>query len=161
MPQLDLAFYPTQLFWLGVCFIILYVLMARFALPQITDALDRRQTRIDGDLETAELAQQQAEAVAREYEVTLAKARAEAQKTIQKQADDSAKKIQKKQQKFMSDLASRTLSAEDKIRKIREQAADEIPDIASELTQTLVQKLSGQKMEKTALKKAVDTASQS
>ena len=35
MPQFDLTRFPTQIFWLVVCFAVLYALMANLVLPRI------------------------------------------------------------------------------------------------------------------------------
>ena len=35
MPQFDLTRFPTQIFWLVVCFAVLYFLMAKAVLPKI------------------------------------------------------------------------------------------------------------------------------
>ena len=47
MPQLDLSTFPSQLFWLAVVFIVLYVLMARLGLPKIGTVLAERRQRIE------------------------------------------------------------------------------------------------------------------
>src|SRR5258708_12924664 len=60
MPQLDIATYLPQLFWLAVTFIALYLVMAWVGLPRVGGVLLQRHSRIEGDLEKA--AQMRAEA---------------------------------------------------------------------------------------------------
>ena len=53
MPQLDFSTFPSQIFWLAVIFVLLYLLMARVALPRVSAMIDARKARIEGDLERA------------------------------------------------------------------------------------------------------------
>ena len=44
MPQLEqIATYPSQVFWLVVTFVALFLIMWRVAVPRISDALEARQ----------------------------------------------------------------------------------------------------------------------
>ena len=79
MPQLDPSLIPTQLFWLFITFLALFLVAWKVALPRITEVLDARQTRIDGDLEKAEALKAEAEDVMAAYEKTLATASSQAQ----------------------------------------------------------------------------------
>ena len=45
MPQMEFADYVPQIVWLVVAFATLYFLMAKLALPRITDILETRQRR--------------------------------------------------------------------------------------------------------------------
>ena len=62
MPQLDPASFPSQLFWLAVCFGTMLLVLSVFVLPRITRTLTARQGQIDGDLEAAEKLRADAEA---------------------------------------------------------------------------------------------------
>ena len=65
MPQFNFATFPSQIFWLIICFAALYFLLARTALPKIGAVLEARQRKIDDDLERAtELELQAKEALA-------------------------------------------------------------------------------------------------
>ena len=83
MPQLEqIATYPSQVFWLVVTFMVLFVIMWRIAVPRISDALEARQQRIDDNLERAAEIKKEAEAAIEAYEQSLAEARSEAQSAI-------------------------------------------------------------------------------
>ncbi len=90
MPQLDPLVFVPQLVWLAISFVILYLLLARLALPRIGDAIEARQDRIAHDLDTAATLKSEAEAVLRAYERTMAEARSEAQSEIARAAEQRA-----------------------------------------------------------------------
>ena len=53
-PPFQKETFPSQLFWLAITFVALYVVMARIALPQIGAIFQARRERISGDLAEAE-----------------------------------------------------------------------------------------------------------
>ena len=53
LPQLDALTFPSQIFWLIVCFATLYYLLSKRALPRVGDILEARQERIAADLDRA------------------------------------------------------------------------------------------------------------
>ena len=79
MPQLDPSLFATQLFWLFVTFLVLFLIAWKAALPRIADVLNARQNRIDGDLEKAQALKTEAEEVLATYERSLAGAATQAQ----------------------------------------------------------------------------------
>ena len=54
MPQLQFWHFLPQFFWLAVCFITLYLVMAFVALPRIGSVLAQRKEKIESDLDAAE-----------------------------------------------------------------------------------------------------------
>ena len=75
MPQLDPASFPSQLFWLVVCFGTMLLVLSVFVLPRITRTLTARQGQIDGDLEAAGKLRVDAEAALAAYDAALQQAR--------------------------------------------------------------------------------------
>ena len=54
LPQLDLSSFPSQIFWLGIGFTILYVAFSSKILPAMAANLENRDQTIKNDLATAE-----------------------------------------------------------------------------------------------------------
>tara|TARA_B100000900_G_C20289123_1_gene597337 strand:+ start:86 stop:589 length:504 start_codon:yes stop_codon:yes gene_type:complete len=54
MPQLNTEYFASQIFWLIISFIILYVVMSKFALPKIANIIETREDIIARDVEDAE-----------------------------------------------------------------------------------------------------------
>ena len=63
--QLDVTFFPTQIFWLVITFVPLYLIIWKIVVPRITDTLEARQKRIDDNLERANTYKDEAEAANR------------------------------------------------------------------------------------------------
>ena len=54
MPQLDFATFPSQILWLFLTFAVLYIVMAKIALPKLANAIELSRENIARDLEEAE-----------------------------------------------------------------------------------------------------------
>ena len=87
MPQLDISTFTPQLFWLAIWFVILYLLMAKLALPRVNRLIETRRQRREGDLARAAQLKADAEAASAAYQKALAEARAQAQATIKETSD--------------------------------------------------------------------------
>ena len=75
LPQLDIATWPSQLFWLVVLFGAGYLVMAKIVTPRIGAVLEERRQTVDGDLEKARAASADAAKIRADYESDLEKAR--------------------------------------------------------------------------------------
>ena len=53
-PPFDTQQFPSQLFWLSVTFLLLYVIVAKVALPRIGSIFEERSKRIGDDLAEAQ-----------------------------------------------------------------------------------------------------------
>ena len=78
-PPFERDTFPSQLFWLAICFIALYVITARLVRPRVGGIIKSRGDRIDGDLAEAGRLKGESEAAMAAYEKALADARARAQ----------------------------------------------------------------------------------
>ncbi len=82
MDLFNMAFLHSQVFWTGVSFCLLLIVMAWKVLPAITAALDERADKIRTDLTSAEESRRKAELSLAAYEEKLAKAKDEAASII-------------------------------------------------------------------------------
>ena len=92
LPQLDLATYPSQVFWLVISFVVLYFLVAKLAMPRIAEVSEERQERIEDDLDKAETLKKEAYQVRIEYEKALSAAREKAQEATRHAQEEIAKR---------------------------------------------------------------------
>ncbi len=63
MPQLDPEFFVSQLFWLVVTFSFLLLFLWKVSLPRIGSVLEKRENKINNDIETAKQLQIEAEKI--------------------------------------------------------------------------------------------------
>jgi F-type H+-transporting ATPase subunit b len=88
-PQLQLFPDTAELIWGIVAFVLLFLLLARFALPSMNRMLEERRARIQGQLEEAEAIKVEAEELRRQYQQQLRDARAEANAIIDRARSDA------------------------------------------------------------------------
>lgn len=156
MPQMVIPDYAPQVVWLVITFVALYFAMAKLALPKIERVLEERRKRIDTNLERATILKEEAEAAARAYEETLAKARDAAHEALRQSAQELSEEAAKKTAAFDRELGEKTKAAEGRIQDSRDKAYGEIRDIAIEVTAEAAAKLIGEEVSKDAVIRAVD-----
>src|SRR6266568_362425 len=66
---------PYDIFWSAVVFIVVGFVFFKYVVPRLTKVLDERSDKIEGGLEKAEVAQEQAQATLAQYQQQLADAR--------------------------------------------------------------------------------------
>lgn len=71
-----------EMVWGGIAFFLLLILMNWVLLPPIKQAMRKRDEQVRGDEEAAERAAVDAEQIRRDYDATLAEARAEASRIV-------------------------------------------------------------------------------
>ena len=157
MPQLDFSTYPSQIFWLFVSFVVLYLLMSQLLVPRIERIVTARQSRVDGDLERAGRLQAEAEAVMQAYEKALADARAQAQATMKATLDRLNQVAAERQSQATAQLTRRLEEAERRIAAEKTQALASLPQIAAEVAQSAVARLAGKEIAGSTVAAAVES----
>jgi hypothetical protein len=88
-PPFNQDTFASQLVWLAIFFVALYVLMSKVAIPRIGGIVEARRERIEGDIAEAARLKDQSDAALKGYEQSLADARAQAQARRTKRATGS------------------------------------------------------------------------
>ena len=156
MPQLDLSTFPSQLFWLAVTFLLLYLLMSWVALPRVSAMIVARRARIEGDLERAAQMKAEAEAVIAAYERSLADARAQAQATLKQAMDRFGAEAAERQRKAAEALSVETSAAERRIAEAKTQALASLRAVAIDVARTATRRLVGTDVDESSAAAAVD-----
>ena len=143
LPQLDVSTFPSQLFWLVVCFLALYWLLSRKALPRVSDILEARQQRIAADLDRAAALRSEAEEALHQYQMALAQAQARAAAQLKEAQDRLAAEASQRQAALDAELNAKLAEAERRIGAAKEAAMAEIRNVAADAARAAVQRLSG------------------
>jgi len=155
MPQLDVATFLPQLFWLVVTFAILYLLMWRVVLPRIADLLQERQERMDDDLQKAEALKNEAAKVLAAYEKALAEGRDKAQAVIREAIDRAGASAADHQAELAGRLAADGEAAEARINAARDEALANVRVAAVEVAQAATARLVGGEVAESAVAAAI------
>jgi F-type H+-transporting ATPase subunit b len=156
MPQLDVETFPSQMFWLAVTFILLYLLMSRVGLPRLSAAIEARRQRREDDLARAAQLKAEAEAANAAFQRAMAEARAQAQAAIKETTDRLAAEAAERQRATAAALAQQIDEAERRIAAAKQQALAEVRGIAVEVGRSVVEKLTGAAPSNVSLTAAVD-----
>lgn len=143
MPQLDVATFPGQIFWLIVSFGLLYWLLSKRALPRIAEILAARQEKIAADLDRAARLRAEAEEALQRYEATVAEAQAEAAAKVKATQERAAADIAARVAALDRELGARLASAEQRIALARDAALGQLADVAAEAAQAATRRLAG------------------
>lgn len=158
-PPLDSKTFPSQIFWLVIFFTLLYVLMSKLVLPKLGRILDERANRIESDLAQAQKLKDETENAVKSYEKALADARGKATSIAQDTRDKLGKEVEAERHALEATLSAKMQEAEGKIAKSRTKAMASVSDVASEAAADIVAQLTGTKVTKAALAKAIADAS--
>ncbi|HEV2265096.1 MAG TPA: F0F1 ATP synthase subunit B' [Stellaceae bacterium] len=160
MPQFDVATFPTQLVWLAITFIALYLVMTLVGLPRVGGIIAKRRDRITGDLDKAQRMKAEAEAVIAAYERALAEARAKAQHALRETAERLAAEAVEQQRKLAESLNAETTKAERRIADAKAAALQGVRQLAADVAQDAAGKLAGAAVEPARVKAAVEAVLQ-
>ena len=157
-PPFQKETFASQLIWLAIFFIGLYLLMSRIALPRVGGIIAARSSQIEGDLAEANRLKQETEGAIAAYEKTLADARANAQAIGAKTRDQLMADADKRRKILEEQLNRKLEDAEKTIAATKTAAMGNVRGIATEAAGAIVERLIGQKPSDKALSDAVADA---
>ncbi|SLN33856.1 F0F1 ATP synthase subunit B family protein [Oceanibacterium hippocampi] len=143
MPQLNFADYPPQLVWLAITFILLYLVMARVAIPRITQVLEERQNRVAHDVSEAERLKKDTDKAIAEYEAALAEARSKASTIGADLRAELAAQDAERTASIDEQIAADMQKAEKRIAAAKADALGNIGEIAGDGAREVVRKIIG------------------
>ncbi len=162
MPQLEqVDTYVSQIFWLALTFIPLFVILWKVALPRVDEVLEARQSRIEKDLERARQSKEQAEEVSAAYERVLAEARAQAHAVLAAASKRLAEAAAAEQAELRRQLAEEERAVVARIGEARQAAMANVRQVAIEVAGLAVARVAGAaagEMNEADLATAVDAA---
>ncbi len=141
IPHMDVTSYASQIFWLVVCFALLYWMMARAALPRIEHILDQRVNTVQKNLEKAAKLRDQAEDIQIAYDKALRQANNHAQEFLANSINDIAEKNAQELSKTIDKVLEKIQKAEIRISNQRNDAMKKAEKTADEIATVLTKKI--------------------
>ena len=111
-----------DLVWSALWFLVILLVVWKFALPRFTKMLDERSAAIEGNIAKADEAQKQAEAALEEYTRQLAEARTEAGAIRETAREDGKKMVAEAKETAAAEAARLTAAAHSQIEAERQTA---------------------------------------
>jgi len=142
-PPFDSHTFASQLFWLALVFIALYLLMSRVALPRVGSILETRRRRIDEDLAEAQRFKDASDAAIAAHEKALAEARARAQVLANETRTKAAAAADARRKEVDAKLHERIAEAEKTIAESRSSAMANLRSMGIEAASAIVERLTG------------------
>jgi len=156
LPQMCPDSVIPQLSWLAVSFLLLYVLMAKIALPRIGGVIEERRDKIADDLDKAQSFKKSADDALKAYETALAGARARAQAIAKETSDKLRAETDRLKADVDAKLAREASAAEARIGETKKAALANLSKVANEVAGVVVDRLLGETPDPAAIAQAVD-----
>jgi F-type H+-transporting ATPase subunit b len=137
-----------ELIFGSLAFLLVFVVLARYAFPRLNQGLKQREEKIRGDLEAAEEARREAEASLQRYEQQLQEARAEAGRIIEearKTAESMRRDLLAKAEEESRAVVAR---AQEEIRAERDRVIQELRGQLAEWSVDLAGRVVGASLDK-------------
>ena len=155
-PPFQKETFASQIVWLVITFVALYLLIARVAVPRIGGILDDRAKRIEGDFAAAQRDKEESEAALVAYEKALADARSRAQAIGTEIRDKVHAEAEEQRKTLETKLNAQLAEAEKAIAGTKSAAMANVHGIAVETAGAIVERLIGAVPAGVSVEAAVD-----
>jgi F-type H+-transporting ATPase subunit b len=133
-----------EMVWGGLAFLIVFILLVKFAFPALKKGVKAREEKIRSDLEAAEKARLEAEEERARYQTSLADSRGEANRLVEEAREAAERVRQETIARAEADAAEIRTRASEDIGLARDRAmADlrtQVADISIELAEKIVER---------------------
>lgn len=143
LPQFDPQWWPGQIAWLVVVFLVVLAFMRFFAAPRIGGAIEERERKIAADIAEARRMKEEADAQAESARAEAAQARAAAQKVVAQAKAKAQGEVAESLAAEEAKLNEAGAVAEARIAAARDAAMSHVQEIAGGAAEAIVAKLTG------------------
>jgi F-type H+-transporting ATPase subunit b len=150
--------YASQIVWLVITFVALYLLLSRIAVPRIGGIIEARTKRVEGDFAEAQRSKDESEAALAAYEKALADARGRAQTIGAEIRDKLNAEADERRKALEAKLNAQLGEAEKQIAATKSAAMTNVRGIAVDAASAIVERLIGTAPAAPAVSAAVDDA---
>jgi F-type H+-transporting ATPase subunit b len=143
LPQFDLQWWPGQIAWFLIMFLVVLAFVRGFAAPRVGGTIEAREDKIGGDIADARRLKDEAEAQAAAAAAETAQARAAAQRVAAEARAKAQAEVAARLGEEEAKLAAKGAEAEARIGKARDAAMANVAAIATDAAGAIVAKLTG------------------
>ena len=126
MPQFDIAFFASQIFWLAITFGLLYLICWRWVLPRLGQVLEMRTARITSYLDEAQALNERSRELMEACEERTAQAQEKARAYAEKARAEMTTWAQEERTKADTQLAEQLKQAQQTIAQAKQKALGEV-----------------------------------
>lgn len=157
LPQMDFTnpLLLTQIGWMAVILLVLYLVLANWGLPRIGRTIEGRRVRISADLDAAARARADAERAIAELDAAIRSARADSERTINAAIDRARAEARADQALVAQRLEAHLARAEASIAQARANAMGALLPIAEEVAGALATRILGHPVDRARLDRAI------
>ena len=138
MPLLETHNYIPQLFWLVISFILLYFLLSKFCIPQLTEIFQLREDKINNALAEARTMQEEAVKLKVDYEEKLKSAIQIRDEIITKAMHELSLEIEKKNAEQDLNFEKMLQIAEKNLQDFEKNSISSVDNIAKEAAKDIL-----------------------
>lgn len=143
LPQFDPTSWPSQIFWLAVFFVILYITFAKSIIPSLGKTIESRTSYIADNIKKAETLSTEAEVLRAEVNAALKAAGHTAGKNIAEAENTAKTKLASALTDFRSRYEQQVATTEQHIEAAKSAAMAEMEQIAAALAAQAAEKIAG------------------
>ena len=155
MPQLDPEYWPSQVFWLIIIFLIIYILISKIFIPKIKSSIDMREDKVRKDLEEAKTCREQAELKLKEYNSLMETAKIDVKKIISKSRQKLNEDMRIKREAAQKKIDAEILHAETEIKKFKVDSFNKVSLISQDIVSNLIKDIFGEDLNKSSIEASV------
>jgi len=144
--------------WTLVCFLIVFLVLKRFAFGWIQQQIDDRRDRIRRSIEQAEQARDEAARLLEEHRAMLVEARTQAEEIITDARNVAGSQRERARVEIEADRLRRLAETERQINAETQRALDKIKDEIAELTLITAAKVTGKVLDPSDHRRLIDSA---
>ena len=141
MPQLNPEFYLSQVFWLVITFSFLLIFLWRISLPRISATLEKRENKINNDIQIAKNLQTEAEAIQVKIDRELSITHEQVEKLIKESTKNLQNSVSIQLKKTDDELKNKIEESAKNIEKNKNDTLEDIKVQIQEITRLTLSKL--------------------
>ena len=141
MPQFNPEFFLSQVFWLVITFSFLLIFLWRVSLPRISSVLEKRENKINDNIQTAKKLQTEAEEIQVIIDQQLLAAREQVVKLIKETTNNIQSNVSTQLQAIDSELKKNIDESAKTIEKNKNETLKDIKIQIQEITKLTLSKL--------------------